>query len=566
MSPEVRRELQQLLSGLCDGLLTEAEQARLEELLDADPECRRLYLEYLDVHARLLLHPRIGGDNPLAPADAPPAAAPASPSHATVPPARGLRRWALPAVRYALVAGATLAASLLLQLLWWHPQGTRPGGDAGRGAPRPQRPGYVATLIQAADCTWEDAAERRAVGSRLRAGSLRLQQGLARIHFDSGPDLVVEGPAELRVDSGISATVVRGRVVFRGDETGAAFDLHTPSSTLLDVGTEYAVAVGPEGEEVHVFDGEVRRLPRRGAAGAAPEALQAGQARRYGPGPGAPGEPTPLAPEQFVRLLAEPGRPAADPAAGLLAYEGFDYPDPDALPVGRANGGFGWAGPWTPGFARPRNDGDHNHLALNVREGLSRPGAAVPAVGGSFDYTGFARYWRRLATPVRLDTEGVYYLSFLFRREGPPAEPLNAVAVLLRTGDEVRKEDPALRLNVGVGGVNELFTHLQHVGSRTPLPLSYGQTYLLVAKIVAGGPDPGQVFMRVYGPDEPVEAQETGSWSVAGPPFQSDLVFDWLEVHINSKTRQTLDEIRLGTTWSSVTAPWGAAPGKAGKP
>jgi hypothetical protein len=33
-------------------------------------------------------------------------------------------------------------------------------------------------------------------------------------------------------------------------------------------------------------------------------------------------------------------------------------------------------------------------------------------------------------------------------------------------------------------------------------------------------------------------------------------VFDWLEVHINSKTRQTIDEIRLGTTWSSVTAPW----------
>ena len=55
---------------------------------------------------------------------------------------------------------------------------------------------------------------------------------------------------------------------------------------------------------------------------------------------------------------------------------------------------------------------------MNVKEGLVRPGAAVPAIGGCFDYTGFAKYFRRLATPVRLDSDGVYYLSFLFRRYG----------------------------------------------------------------------------------------------------------------------------------------------------
>ena len=116
--------------------------------------------------------------------------------------------------------------------------------------------------------------------------------------------------------------------------------------------------------------------------------------------------------------------------------------------------------------------------------------------------------------------------------------------------------------------MNQLFTSLNRVGSRTPLPLRYGDTYLLVAKIVASAANPDQVFMRVYAPEEPIERGEPGSWSVVGPPFQSDLVFDCLEVHINSKTRQTIDEIRLGTTWSSVTAPWvvGAAVGKGGKP
>ena len=169
--------------------------------------------------------------------------------------------------------------------------------------------------------------------------------------------------------------------------------------------------------------------------------------------------------------------------------------------------------------------------------------------------------------PVRLDADGIYYLSFLFRREGPQADPLNALAVLLRTTDEVEREqreqeDPRLRLNVGIGGPNEAFTHLQKIGVRTPLPLSYGTTYLLTAKIVAGGAGkPAQVFLRVYGPDDAIGREEPGSWTVAGPSFQSNLVFDWLEVHVNSKTRQTIDELRLGTTWASVTAPWVAPPG-----
>jgi hypothetical protein len=320
----------------------------------------------------------------------------------------------------------------------------------------------------------------------------------------------------------------------------------------VDFGTEYAVSVGPEGEEVHVFDGEIRRVPRT-RDHAEPEQLSAGEARRYGRSPEAPGRPVPLNQERFVRQVVGSDEPAPDPTSGLLAYEGFDYKDPEVFRANRASGGVGWISPWK-GFARPV--GGLPPLALNVTESLIRPGAAAPSVGGSFDFIGFTKYYRQLATPVRMDTDGVYYLSFLFRRHGPPADPLNAVAVLLRTTHELRKEDPAKRLDIGVGGVNHVFTHLNRIGCRTPMPLSYGETYLLVAKIVASRTSPDQVFLRVYGPQEPVEREEPGSWSVVGPPVHSDLVFDWLEVHINSKTRQTIDEVRLGTTWPSVTAPW----------
>ncbi|MBO0699736.1 MAG: hypothetical protein J2P46_15170, partial [Zavarzinella sp.] len=243
-------------------------------------------------------------------------------------------------------------------------------------------------------------------------------------------------------------------------------------------------------------------------------------------------------------------------------YEGFDYRDPNDLPGGRAAGGLGWDGPWVFGFARPVGEAPPAAAPLNVGEGLLRPASVTPPIGGSFDYTGFTKAFRRLKAPVRLDVDGVYYLSYLFRHHGPPADPVNAVAVLLWPDADARVQDGdrQRRLNVGVGGANQVFTHLQGVGSRTPLPLSYGETYLLVAKIVAGRDRPDQVFIRVYAPLEPVERDESDGWSVTGPPFQSDLVFDWVQLHVNSARRQTIDEFRLGTTWASVTAPWVRAP------
>jgi hypothetical protein len=442
-------------------------------------------------------------------------------------------------------------------MLWWHPP--TPAGSTSAGPAHAARAlGYIATLTQATACVWERSGQALRSGLRLLPGELRLRQGVARLHFDGGPDLVLEGPAHLRLTSSTAATVLAGKVYFRADETAAAFDLHTPSSVLVDLGTEYGVTVGPEGEAVHVFEGQVQRMAQNAVGAAASENIKAGQARRYGRAPESRGEAIALDREQFLRPLAEAALPGPEAAGGLLAYEGFDYPGRTALRDGTAGGGFGWAGPWTSILTRPLNAAGEGREVLNVAEGLSRPGAAVPAVGGSVDYTGFAKYFRRLRVPVRLDSDGVYYLSYLFRREGPPADPLNAVAILLWTDEDYRtqSEDRRQRLNIGVGGVNQLFTHLQGVGCRTPLPLTYGQTYLLVAKIVAGKDDPDQVFMRVYAPGEPVEREESGGWSVAGPPFQSDLVFDWLEVHVNSQTRQSLDEIRLGTTWASVTAPW----------
>src|SRR5262245_48251439 len=161
MSPQVRAELQRLLSALCDGELTGAQHARLEQLLQADAECRRYYLEYVDLHARLLVHPHLGAATTLPPGEGladvtaggslPDAAASLSPGARA--PARGRRR-ARQALRYGLVAASTLAASLLVQVFWWPPQRPAGSGDATAAPATVERkaPGYVATLTKAADC------------------------------------------------------------------------------------------------------------------------------------------------------------------------------------------------------------------------------------------------------------------------------------------------------------------------------------------------------------------------------------------------------------------------------
>src|SRR5438094_1891611 len=174
MAPERRSELLRLLSALSDGELTSEQHARLEELLAADNDHRRLYLEYADLHARLLTLPSF--------------VAAGLPSINIPRPSGSTHRRGRQVVRYVLVAAATLAASLLVQgfLL-------RPPVAKAPGSPRAPEAKYLATLTREVDCAWEPAAGPGAVGSRLLPGELRLRSGVARVRFDAGPELVIEG-------------------------------------------------------------------------------------------------------------------------------------------------------------------------------------------------------------------------------------------------------------------------------------------------------------------------------------------------------------------------------------
>src|SRR5262249_24528307 len=146
-------------------------------------------------------------------------------------------------------------------------------------------------------CSW-DGSVRPKARARIGAEELRLRSGFAQLIFDGGSELLIEGPAELRGDGASEATLRSGKVGFRGDDTGPPFELHTPTATLVDVGTAYGVNVTEAGQEMHVFNGEVRRTPQ-GAGDA--ERLSAGEARQYDFS--AAGQPATYDEAKFVRQI-----------------------------------------------------------------------------------------------------------------------------------------------------------------------------------------------------------------------------------------------------------------------
>ncbi|HZZ77421.1 MAG TPA: hypothetical protein VFE62_02820 [Gemmataceae bacterium] len=555
MPPDSRAELLSLLSSLCDGQITQEEHARLESLLNSTAECRRVYLEYMQIHATLLIDPQILTKAPIRKPDTAEVATPA--------PRANWLHWGRRNLGQAWLVLATLAASLLVQFFWFPPTSPLPEQEpALREVVSAPKKTYVATLIRSVNCVWEAPREPVGNGARLAPGYLRLPKGIASIRFDSGAELIVEGPAEIMLDSSTAVTVKSGKAVLHATDSGVPFDLRTPGSTLVDIATDFGVSVTPDAEEVHVFEGELQRVSNTAARlGAEPECLKAGESRRYEVGSDRAEKPA-IDAKEFVRYVVDNSRPALDPNAGLLAYEGFAYDRAMALQNGKATGGIGWSGPWRASTVRPGPKTEFGRFSLNIKETLSRPDAVNPGIGGSFDYAGFARTFRKLAQPVRLDRDGAYYLSFLFRRHRSSSSSPDSLGILLWSDDDYQQQnflDFRKRLYIGIKGSNQLSTHLQRMTTTGSIPLAKGTTYLLVAKIAAGSAKPEQVFVRVYGPDESVEPEETGTWSLQSSPFRSDLTFEWIELNINGKSRQIIDEIRVGATWESVTAPWLAA-------
>jgi hypothetical protein len=539
-------ELQRLLQQVSDDSLSAEDADRLNDLLHGNPEACEIYLDHLTLEAHL--RHELGGQVPA------PEALPAFARSAVTPPEQATRPASsarlFDAKVLRLAAAAVLGGMVTLGIVLGLGAPREPlANRSGERESNPKASGdSVATLLFADNTQW-GRMNGLVEGQRLPAGPIQLERGLAVLRFDGGAAVVMEGPTELQIESRGSARLARGRLTVRAPEEAAGFTVHTPASDVVDLGTEFAIKVERNGAtELHVLEGEVA-YSKPGTLQEDAELLGAGKAVRYDQAREAAPRTVPLDAPRFAELLSQAKIGPREDL--LLAYEPFDYP---VGSVKDANGGSGWAGPWHLGTGK-LPAGDSGDLTIvNAKLNVPWPvrGGRGPMLEAPAEY-GSRR--RLLAEPVRLDQDGVYYLSGMVRWEAPPAPPVGhpgpmpSVRIVLRSstdfqGDHVMLNLPVFQrpqLDIRSGAI---FTS-QHTVARN-------ETQFWVGKIVARRQGEDEIFFRIYGEGETLDSIEPATWSVRSRGIHSDARLDLLLLTKFGGGTCWWDEIRIGKSWRAV--------------
>lgn len=96
-------------------------------------------------------------------------------------------------------------------------------------------------------------------GLAINSGEFSLSQGYAEVTLNNGVILLLEAPIELAIQNVDHITLRKGNLVARVPEQAIGFTIDTPSSEIIDLGTEFGVSVDKQGSsQVHVLTGEVK--------------------------------------------------------------------------------------------------------------------------------------------------------------------------------------------------------------------------------------------------------------------------------------------------------------------
>ncbi len=254
-------ELWSLAEAMCRGTVTPDETARLDLLL-ADKEAQLFYVLYLRMHGQLLWHWRGQHDRrwPDEPA--------AFETQDTSPILSFLRErsWQIaeyaskPAVLSVLVALLSVTC-LLLALALIVPRPANPSSINRPTAQEAAKPVVrdVAWISRLEDCRWDSPGRPLAVNDMLGEGQrLQLAGGRAELTFTNGIKILVQAPAVLVLESVAAARLEQGRITARVPSELTGFTVYALGLQVVDLGTEFAVAVDPNSRTVvHVFVGKV---------------------------------------------------------------------------------------------------------------------------------------------------------------------------------------------------------------------------------------------------------------------------------------------------------------------
>jgi len=165
-------------------------------------------------------------------------------------------------------------------------------------SPRAARP--VATLTDMCGARWLAATPQ--AGARLGTddAAMVLLGGYARLQFDHGAEVTIEGPAEFKVAAEDRLDVIKGKVYAIVPQEAIGFSVYTKNTKIVDLGTEFGVDVDSWGETcLHVIRGSTQLIAGEKSGKKTSFEVRKGNARKVS----AQSEVTdiPYEPQMFVR-------------------------------------------------------------------------------------------------------------------------------------------------------------------------------------------------------------------------------------------------------------------------
>ena len=265
-SPEdrLRNQVFELAEACLQGSATARQMAQLEELLQDDQRARKHYLEFIQDSYSLRIWALAELERREAETDLPDPSATDQHdplSSDSLPPAskfanrasvqrRGSRpRRRSQRVLTTLMVVASVAAIVLIALRVVPELDTN---DLLGNQP------VVASMVDAQECVWIGGRQFNSGTPITQGQQLQLSTGTARIRFQDGATVTLQGPANLELLSAGSARLQSGVLTSFVPPAAVGFQVQTEALDVIDLGTSFGVAVTDDGKtSVSVFSGRV---------------------------------------------------------------------------------------------------------------------------------------------------------------------------------------------------------------------------------------------------------------------------------------------------------------------
>ena len=449
----------------------------------------------------------------------------------------------IPAVPQRITWGrfAGIAASIgLAALVLWRMFPTAP--ESNTNLPQVSAT-EIATLVDARDCKWRSSRDVL-VENRLSPGIMELDSGVALIEFDGGARLALQGPARLELIGPKTARLHQGNATVRCEEGLYSFSLLTPTSTVIDLGTEFGVAVEPGGaSEVHVLDGEVEVADGSDKPQQSTLLLNAGETVLLASN----GENRMVSDstKTWIRdYSTQADRLAKTVPPRVIARDTFPvHPGQEK----RFSLGTGWGGAWWQATAGRK--GDFRFLPMEPLVKRDAKSGLAMLVGG------WVEVRRLLATPIDPTEAQTIYLGFsLYRTNATQRDnsgKLSEATVMFRSS-----EDPTTVLGMALSGRNHWVVLEQGGWERSEMPVTGKGPFFVVAKIEFNAKRGNKVSMMGFDDIAGIPSQEPESWGFVSHRQLAKMShpLDTIALQVRQSPFK-FGEIVLGNSWQAVINP-----------